>query len=125
MINFEIAETVTAGGLFPGERLQLANGTTANITALAPSNMTIFDFEREGNSLAAAIQASARKCKTYPGDPLWPSKALWNVFEILLGDGVLIETVPYAAACYADFDSYDESQCNFITRNWFNGSIYQ
>lgn len=112
------------GGLFPSEKLQLTDDITVSLTASTVRNGSLFDFQSKNNLDSRTIYDSFGKCKTYPGDPLWPLKTLWEIFDLLLG-GALVETVPYAAPCYDDFGPYDETQCNFITSNWFNGSIYQ
>jgi hypothetical protein len=76
---------------------------------------------------STAIGASARtrrvrraaKCKTYPGDLLWPSKIVWGIFDLLLG-GALEPIIPLASPCYKDsvYNNYDATKCAAITAAW-------
>ncbi|KAI0009554.1 FAD-binding domain-containing protein [Xylariaceae sp. FL0662B] len=109
--------------LFAEETLQLTDAVIANLTNLRLSNITLFSFLDESSVEALSKQFLFSKCKTYPGDYLWPSKLTWELFDLLLG-GALIDTVPYAAACYGTFGNYDQAKCDFITNNWVNASIY-
>jgi len=56
-------------------------------------------------------------CKTYPGDPSWPSDELWDLFDTLSG-GALIETVPQAAICYDNWGIRDVEKCDNLTANF-------
>jgi hypothetical protein len=57
------------------------------------------------------------RCKTSPGDLLWPSKPIWTVFNILTG-GALIETVPIGAVCYKNNKHYNAAKCANILAHW-------
>jgi hypothetical protein len=59
------------------------------------------------------------KCKTAPGDVLWPSELTWNIFDLLLG-GALEKVVPIASPCYpnSEFNNYNAAQCAKITTEW-------
>ncbi|KAI1635311.1 FAD binding domain-containing protein [Biscogniauxia mediterranea] len=109
--------------LFMYETLQLTDAVIANLTQLDLSNVTLFAFQNHSVMEDASKHSIFGRCKTYPGDHLWPSQSLWTLFNLLLGKA-LIETVPYAAPCYDDFNDYDQAKCDFITNNWANGSIY-
>ncbi|KAI5918550.1 FAD binding domain-containing protein [Camillea tinctor] len=109
--------------LFIYETLQLTDAVIANLTQLGLSNVTAFAFQNSSDVENPPKPTFFGKCKTYPGDYLWPSRSLWELFNLLLGKA-LIETVPYAAPCYNSFDNYNQSNCDFITNNWTNGSIY-
>lgn len=67
--------------------------------------------------------AGAGDCKTYPGDPLWPSADLWAVYNDLLGNA-LSPIVPIASPCYVDsaYDNYDASRCASVAEGWGEGS---
>lgn len=119
-------ETNATSDLFEAETLQLTDAVLANLTRLELTNVTLFSFQNESDSKAEMLAKSMffGKCKSYPGDFLYPPKILWKLFDILLGKG-LTETVPYAAACYDSFGNYDAAKCDFITNNWINASIYQ
>ncbi|KAI1842226.1 hypothetical protein JX266_011634 [Neoarthrinium moseri] len=113
--------------LFNSETLQLTDYVLANLTDLQLTNITLFAFDNATADNVTSGGLSKRtffpRCKTYPGDFLWPSRYLWKLFDVLLG-GALIETVPYAAACYDDFGKFNQQQCGFLTDNWTNGSLY-
>lgn len=88
----------TPAELFPGEALQLTDAVIANLTDLDLSNIDLFSFENYSSTTVARRKRTALanlKCKTYPGDILWPSTFVWKLFDILLG-GALIKTIPYA-----------------------------
>ncbi|KAI0169579.1 FAD binding domain protein [Hypoxylon sp. FL1284] len=107
--------------LFEGETLQLTDAVLANLTDLKLTNVTLFSFQNESD--LAETRSRFGKCKTYPGDFFWPTKPIWKLFDILLGDA-LTKTVPYASPCYHSFKDYDAAKCGFIANNWINGSIY-
>lgn len=62
------------------------------------------------------------KCKTAPGDLLWPSTTTWKLFDLLLG-GALEKIAPIASVCYpeSEFDNYDAAKCAEVTNNWSQG----
>lgn len=104
------------------EKIQLTDDVISNLTALQLSNVTLFTFDDEdGDDEALEKRTLFGRCKTYPGDLLYPGKLVWSLFNILLG-GALIETVPFAAVCYDDFGNFDAARCDYITRNWSNYS---
>ncbi|KAK1972883.1 FAD binding domain-containing protein [Colletotrichum sublineola] len=109
---------VTAAGLFAEEKTQLTDAVLANLTALELSNITLFSFE---DSSSVAKRSLFGRCKTYPGDILYPTELVWNIFDLLLG-GALTKTVPQASVCYNDFGNFDKAKCDFLTANWVNGS---
>ncbi|KAI2615846.1 FAD binding domain protein [Hypoxylon sp. NC1633] len=119
--SVDAQESNSTADLFKGETLQLTDAVLANLTDLELTNVTLFGFQNDSETLSRRTLFG--KCKTYPGDYLWPSKSTWRLFNILLG-GALIETVPYAAPCYDTFGNYDADRCNFISSNWINASIY-
>lgn len=108
--------------LFNYETLQFTDTVLANLTALELSNISAFAFAN--NSTGQTKRAASGTCKTYPGDLLWPSTVLWDIFDLLLG-GALIKTVPIASPCYDDYGDYDEAQCEWLTNNWANYSYFQ
>lgn len=57
-------------------------------------------------------------CRAFPGDPSWPSSKTWSLFNTTLS-GALIQTVPLAAPCYADWPAqYNADVCANLTANW-------
>ncbi|KAI8293636.1 FAD-linked oxidoreductase ZEB1 [Colletotrichum sp. SAR11_240] len=117
------AEALT-GDLLKEETVQLTDAVLTNLTDLSLSNVSLFDFDT--TSTGEKRSGSARtfnKCKTYPGDLLWPSKPIWSVFNLLSGFAVS-ETVPIGASCYDDFGNYDAARCEYITNEWTNSTIH-
>ena len=94
------------------QALQLTDDVLANLTDLELSHIELFAFDEDELSHVA----SAPKCKTYPGDALYPSKGVWKVFDLLTG-GSLIKTIPYGSACF-EGEHYDATQCHFLLDNW-------
>ncbi|KAI2622129.1 FAD-binding domain-containing protein [Hypomontagnella submonticulosa] len=122
--SVDAQDSNSTADLFEGETLQLTDAVLANLTDLELSNITLFSFQNESGSAETLSKRTIfGKCKTYPGDPLWPSERTWRLFDVLLGRA-LIETVPYASSCYDSFGDYDPAKCDFITNNWINASIY-
>lgn len=117
------AAEVLTGDLLNEESVQLTDAVLTNLTDLSLSNISLFDF---GTTVAGKKRSAAartfNKCKTYPGDLLWPSKAVWGVFNLLTGFAVS-ETVPIGASCYDEFGNYDAARCEYITKEWTNSTI--
>lgn len=82
----------------------------------------LFDF---ANGTVASPDERKRRmrrtlrCKSAPGDLLWPSKLVWNVFDLLLA-GALEPIVPIASVCYqkSEFNNYNAAQCAKVTDEW-------
>ncbi|KAF1923894.1 uncharacterized protein M421DRAFT_404884 [Didymella exigua CBS 183.55] len=119
------AETVTATStpanvpLFNRETVQLTDNVVAelqsnpDVAALA----SLFEFGDADTTSAARTRRahSAQRCKTMPGDALYPSKSVWALIDLLLG-GALEPVVPIASPCYPnstynnyDAESYDDN----------------
>lgn len=103
------------------EVVQLTDSVIANLTELRLSNVTLFDFAGvHGDNTTSGFEKrffGSPKCKTYPGDFLWPSKLVWKVFDLLTG-GALIETVPVGAVCYKTHKAYNAAKCQRLLNNW-------
>lgn len=84
-----------------------------NLTDIKLSNISLFYFDDDSVSEKRAVGS---KCKTMPGDLLYPNRIVWKVLDILSG-GALIQTVPLGSACY-DGDHYDEAKCQYLIDNW-------
>jgi hypothetical protein len=83
---------------------------------------SLFEFEDGSNSTLSARTRRARRsfrCKTMPGDPLYPGKLAWNVFDLLLG-GALEKIVPIGSSCYknSEYNNYDAAKCANLVKNW-------
>ncbi len=117
------SSTNATADLSAAETLQLTDEVLANLTELQLSNISLFQFA--GASGPSSLRyRSAKACKTFPGDLLWPSEGIWRVLDLLLG-GALIKTIPYAAPCFDNFGVEDAAKCDFLSTNWSNGSYYQ
>ncbi|TQN68547.1 FAD-linked oxidoreductase ZEB1 [Colletotrichum shisoi] len=114
----DVSVASTSAGLFDQERVQLTDAILANLTALQLSNISLFGFE---DASSVEKRSLFGRCKTYPGDFLYPIGLVWNIFDLLLG-GALTKTIPEASVCYDDFGNYDQAKCDFLTANWVNGS---
>lgn len=105
------------------ESVQLTDAVLANLTDLSLSNISLFDFDTTAaGEKRSGTARTFNKCKTYPGDLLWPNKAVWSVFNLLTGFAVT-ETVPIGASCFDDFGNYDATRCQYITNQWTNSTI--
>jgi hypothetical protein len=121
-----IVSTNTSAGipLFDLEAVQL---TDLVLTDLANDDQVseyvyLFAFENSttiGASTRARRVRRATKCKTYPGDLLWPSKVVWGIFDLVLG-GALEPIIPLASPCYKDsvYSNYNATKCAAITAAW-------
>lgn len=107
---------------FPYEAAQLTPEviTTLSSYNLSSFNVTNADIFALGDASAATAnrKRSEAVCKYLPGDREWPSSLTWALFDLFLGSGALIKSVPAAAVCYADWPQYDSAQCDAVTANW-------
>lgn len=113
-------ESAAGAELFSNEATQLTESVLAeledheDLAQYAP----LFAF---GNDSTNNEESSERAddCKTYPGDPSWPSADLWEVYDKLLGNA-LSPIIPIASPCYTDsaYDNYDASLCASVTEGW-------
>ena len=82
---------------------------------------SLFDFG-DANSTSAIRSRraqSAQRCKTMPGDALYPNKPVWSVFDMLSG-GALETIVPIGSPCYPDsaYNNYDAERCEYLVKNF-------
>ncbi|KAF6834701.1 FAD binding domain-containing protein [Colletotrichum plurivorum] len=124
------AEPIAVAGMkdtvesFEEELVQLTDAVLANLTELQLSSVSLFQFGDDSSVEGRPIEARAQgRCKTFPGDFLWPHDIIWKLFDVLLG-GALVKTVPIAAPCYDSFGVKNPSECAFLTANWGNNSFY-
>lgn len=110
--------------LFDDELVQL----TDNIVAELQNNpdlaeyASLFEFEDSANSSVSARARRVRKalrCKTMPGDFLYPGKLTWSIFDLLLG-GALEKIVPIGSPCYknSEYNNYDAAKCASLVQNY-------
>jgi hypothetical protein len=83
---------------------------------------SLFEFEDSSNSTVSARARRVRKalrCKTMPGDALYPNETTWGIFDGLLG-GALEKIVPIGSPCYttSEYNNYDADKCAALVRNY-------
>ncbi|KAJ1325321.1 FAD-binding protein [Microdochium nivale] len=69
-------------------------------------------------SLVAAdfgVESLPKLCRNFPGDPWWPSKLEWDIFNMTV-NGNLIKTVPLGAPCHGA--TFDAAKCDFLKSQW-------
>lgn len=106
--------------LFSNEAIQLTESVLMEmkdhdeLAQYAP----LFAFGNDDASVESSSER-AEDCKTYPGDPSWPSADLWEAYDDLLGNA-LSPIIPMASPCYVDsaYDNYDASLCASVTEGW-------
>ncbi|KAI1757844.1 putative 6-hydroxy-D-nicotine oxidase [Xylaria castorea] len=109
--------TVSIAAKEINNELVLTNDILAQLAGQELSNVSLFEFpenvEMKGNDKRSLFT----RCKTYPGDLLWPLQPVWKVFNLPTG-GALIKTVPIGAACFTDSEHYDAEKCQEILAHW-------
>jgi hypothetical protein len=82
---------------------------------------SLFEFGDNSNSTLSARTHRARRsqrCKTMPGDLLYPGKLVWGIFDLLLG-GALEKIVPIGSPCYknSEYNNYDAAKCAHLVKD--------
>lgn len=124
------AETVASDAtpanvaLFDTETVQLTDNVVSDLQANpdVAEYAALFEFEDSSNSTLSARARRVRKslrCKTMPGDLLYPSKIVWGVFDLLLG-GALEKIVPIGSPCYkkSEYNNYNAEKCASLVANY-------
>ncbi|KAK4207052.1 6-hydroxy-D-nicotine oxidase [Rhypophila decipiens] len=111
--------------LSEAEVVQLTDSVIANLTEFQLSSVELFDFAPADENATNFEKRffGQPKCKTFPGDFLWPSKLVWKVFDLLTG-GALIETVPIGAVCFKTSGVYNAAKCQTLLDNWGNHEVH-
>ncbi|KAG9225127.1 hypothetical protein CCMSSC00406_0007462 [Pleurotus cornucopiae] len=76
-------------------------------------------------SIAPSLQTrptAPKACKTFPGDPDWPSPATWHAFNASV-DGRLIRTVPIGSPCHNP--NFNATECDIIKANWHDPAFHE
>lgn len=68
----------------------------------------------------SVLSTYAKECRLLPGDPGWPSEAVWHSFNASV-DGRLIRTVPIGSPCHNP--TYDAEKCAYIRSNWHDTAL--
>jgi hypothetical protein len=124
------AETVASDAtpanvaLFDTETVQLTDNVISDLqnNPNVSEYASLFEFEDSSNSTVSARARRMRKslrCKTMPGDILYPNKLVWGVFDLLLG-GALEKIIPIGSPCYKNsaYNNYDAAKCAFLVANY-------
>ncbi|KAJ3458156.1 hypothetical protein MRS44_012265 [Fusarium solani] len=122
--NVDEASEVVAGDYLPEEKVQLTDSILSNLTDLQLTNVSVLYFDDTTQNQKRGLQAGLPKCKTFPGDLLWPGTIIWNVLDLVTG-GAIIKTVPIGAACYDEFGAVDDARCVQIIDQWTNSSLHE
>ncbi|KAI4623879.1 hypothetical protein J4E80_003691 [Alternaria sp. BMP 0032] len=116
--------------LFGVEAVQLTDDVVSSMqqSAELAEYASLFEFEDSSNSSLSTRTRRARRslrCKTMPGDLLYPGKLLWGVFDLLLG-GALEKIVPIGSSCYktSEYNNYDAAKCADLVENFDSEEIY-
>lgn len=112
---------VVQGDYFSEEAFQLTDDSLSTLDDIDPAHASLFYPENTSQRRNIGSHSS-RKCKTFPGDSLWPSTTVWRLFDRVTG-GALIKTVPIAAPCYDDYGTHEKSLCSHIVDQWTNSSL--
>lgn len=98
----------------------LTDTVLANLTAEGISNISLFEFTSDSPSQK---RAALGRCKTAPGDFLWPVRKIWGLLNLLTG-GAIIQNVPLASVCYDSWGNYDADECARVTEQWANVDLH-
>lgn len=124
------AETVAADTtpakvpLFDTEVVQLTDDVVADLSNNpdVAKYASLFEFADSQNSNVSARTRRVRRsqrCKTMPGDLLYPIPLVWGIFDALLG-GALEKIIPLGSPCYQDsqYNNYDAAKCASLVQNY-------
>jgi len=116
-----VTEVETTGDVsyFGFETLQL---TDEGLSQLDENTSALFQFDNDDEATDGLERRGSGSCRVFPGDSLWPSDFIWNVFNLVLGNNALIKTVPLASPCY-NGPYYNAAKCAVLYANWTNSII--
>jgi len=109
--------------LFDAETVQLTNSVIAELQVNpdVAEYASLFDFGNANSTAAVRARHTrhALRCKTMPGDALYPSKFVWGLIDLLLG-GALEPIVPIGSPCYpqSDYNNYNAERCAYLVKNF-------
>ncbi|KAF2133474.1 FAD-binding domain-containing protein [Dothidotthia symphoricarpi CBS 119687] len=111
--------------LFEAETVQLTDKVLSGLQNNPDTAQYASLFEFANSTLRTRHARRSLRCKTMPGDALYPSKLVWSLFDMLLG-GALEKIVPIGSVCYpnSEYKNYDAEKCAYITENWDAEKIY-
>ena len=121
------AETITTTStpanvpLFDIETIQLTDDVVSKLHGNpdVAKYASLFEFGDVNSAAVRSRRAQAQRCKTMPGDALYPSKLVWSIFDRLSGDA-LEPIVPIGSPCYRDsiYNNYDAERCASLVKNF-------
>ena len=121
------AETITTTStpanvpLFDIETIQLTDDVVSELHSNPDVSKyaSLFEFGDANSATVRSRRAQAQRCKTMPGDALYPSKLVWSIFDRLSGDA-LEPIVPIGSPCYRDsiYNNYDAERCASLVKNF-------
>ena len=123
------AETITIVStpanvpLFDVETVQLTEDVVAELqnNPEVAQYAYLFDFGDANSTTAVHTRyvRSTPRCKTMPGDALYPNKLVWGLTDLLLG-GALEPIVPIGSSCYlnSEYNNYDAERCAYLVKNF-------
>jgi hypothetical protein len=107
--------------LFDSEIVQLTDDAISLLRSdpVTAEYASLFEFEDPKNFTTKTHPRRSLRCKTMPGDPTYPSKLVWGLFDQLLG-GALEKIVPIGSVCYknSEYNNYDTERCDHIIKNF-------
>lgn len=111
--------------LFASETAQLTDAVLANLTDINLTNASLFTFDSSSAESDVSKRTFSSSCKVFPGDIFYPSSIVWKLFDLVLGGGRVIKTVPSAASCYNSWpEQRDANECEYVTAE-FTDSYFQ
>ncbi|KAK3324823.1 hypothetical protein B0T19DRAFT_492562 [Cercophora scortea] len=90
---------------------------------LLESDVANFDSISFGDHSDHIPAQSDSRCKTFPGDPDWPTGVEWSRFNTSL-NGALLKPLPPAAVCYRTSPAYNPEACSFLVNNASSTSFF-
>lgn len=109
--------------LFEAETVQLTDDVVADLQSNpeVAKYASLFEFGDANSTVAARARRARRalRCKTMPGDALYPNKLVWSLTDLLLG-GALEPIIPIGSPCYPDseYNNYDAERCAYLVKNF-------
>ncbi|KAL4814967.1 hypothetical protein BDW67DRAFT_186262 [Aspergillus spinulosporus] len=113
ILAMSAAANASSSTLFPSERVQLTDAVLDKLASTYNTSVSdLFSFSNASASSSLSRQ-SRHSCKLMPGDEEWPSALTWEIFDLLLGGG-LIRATPLAAYCYPDWPDESLLRLSFL-----------
>lgn len=112
--------TPTVPEPFPYESVVLTDVVAQDYPELDFDDIVYTDPE-SNNTVSRRTLATNLICKIIPSDNSWPTSTVWNLVNLLTGQGV-IQTIPLAAPCY-NGPHFNAAKCADITARWTDSDL--